>query len=158
MVQLVPMNEDEFQSYLQYAIAEYGEGHVKSGGWKAEEALERATEEYRTLLPDGLATKDQYLYALKDEGPQVGMLWFAVRTNQGPGAFVYDIRVYEQFQRRGYASQAFLAMEEKVRELGLSKITLHVFGYNHGARDMYRKLGYIETNVIMAKTLETSTN
>ena len=35
----------------------------------------------------------------------------------------------------------------------MGKIQLHVFGHNSGARALYRKLGYEETNVIMTKRL-----
>jgi len=45
------------------------------------------------------------------------------------------------------------ALEERVRHLGLSTISLHVFGHNHAARALYEKLGYVTTNVMMSKTL-----
>ncbi|MBO0780737.1 MAG: GNAT family N-acetyltransferase [Ktedonobacteraceae bacterium] len=157
MVQLVPMSESEFQEYLSYAVAEYAQGHVEAGGWTQDEALQRATDEYRQLLPDGVTSKSHYLYTIRnEEGQNVGMLWLAVRPRgKGSEAFIYDVRISEQFQRRGYGSQAFRAMEEKVRELGLNSISLHVFGHNHPARQMYQKLGYIETNVLMTKKLDT---
>ncbi|HEU5369826.1 MAG TPA: GNAT family N-acetyltransferase, partial [Ktedonobacterales bacterium] len=65
----------------------------------------------------------------------------------------YDVRIDEAFRRRGYASQAFLELEHKARNLGAARISLHVFGNNHAAIDMYTKLGYEPTNVLMAKTL-----
>jgi RimJ/RimL family protein N-acetyltransferase len=70
-----------------------------------------------------------------------------------PCAFIYDIEIYEPFRRRGYASQALLAAEDKARELGLKAIALHVFGYNTGARALYDKLGYRVTDLTMAKDL-----
>ena len=83
------------------------------------------------------------------------MLWFAMREGQGmPTAWVYDVRVDEAFRRRGYAQEAFAELETKVKALGGNKIALHVFGNNYGARDLYAKLGYVETNVLMSKTLE----
>jgi ribosomal protein S18 acetylase RimI-like enzyme len=95
------------------------------------------------------------LYSIEDmAGAKVGMLWFAVeRRPAGARAFVYDVEVFEPFRRRGYAEQAFKAMEERVRELGLNTISLHVFGHNHAARTLYEKLGYIATNLNMSKTL-----
>lgn len=156
MIRLVPMNETEYQEYLDFAIADYAQEHVKAGRWNAENALQSATQEYQQLLPDGLHTKNQYLFTIVDEltGDKVGMLWFAVteRANE-PVAFVYDVIVYEPFRRHGYGEQAFLAMETKVRELGIKRIGLHVFGHNHAARAMYEKLGYVTTNVAMSKSL-----
>lgn len=46
------------------------------------------------------------------------------------------------------------AMENEVRSAGLKAVRLQVFGNNAVARSLYRKLGYIETNVIMAKDLD----
>src|SRR5689334_1371017 len=84
MIQLEPMTEAEFQAYLEPAIEEYGQEHVKSGRWRAEEATEKSTAEFRALLPDGVHSTDQHLFAIKDEaGTQVGILWFAVRDNNG---------------------------------------------------------------------------
>ncbi len=44
-------------------------------------------------------------------------------------------------------------MEKIARDKGAQKISLHVFGYNLGARKLYTKLGYAETNVAMSKAL-----
>ncbi len=155
MVHLTPMTEAEFQAFLKPAIEEYGQEHVKAGHWRAEEATEKSSEEFRQLLPDGLATPDQHLYAIKDDrDTNVGMLWFAVTERGGKrGAFVYDVQIYEQFQRRGYATLAFQALEELARDMGLAAISLHVFGHNTAARALYEKLGFVTKNVFMAKTI-----
>jgi ribosomal protein S18 acetylase RimI-like enzyme len=86
----------------------------------------------------------------------VGMLWFAMREPHT--AFVYDVRIDEAFRRRGYASEAFRELEQKARALGAVKIALHVFGVNHAAIDLYTKLGYQATNILMAKSLEGDTD
>lgn len=155
MVHLTPMTEAEFQAFLQPAIEEYAQEHVKSGRWRAEEAAEKSAEEFRQLLPDGLATPDHYLYAIKDDrGTNVGMLWFAVTERGGKrGAFVYNVQIDEQFQRRGYATQAFQALEALARDMGLAAISLHVFGHNTAARALYEKLGFVTKNLFMSKTI-----
>ncbi|HVB22597.1 MAG TPA: GNAT family N-acetyltransferase [Ktedonobacteraceae bacterium] len=162
MILLQPMNETEYQEYLDVAIANYAQEHVRAGRWNAEDALQKATQEYADILTDGLHTKNQYLFTLVDEvdeqtATNVGMLWFAATERAGErGAFVYDVNIYEPFRRCGYGEQAFLAMETKARELGLKKIGLHVFGHNHAARAMYEKLDYVTTNVQMSKSLDTN--
>ncbi|HJZ47702.1 MAG TPA: GNAT family N-acetyltransferase [Roseiflexaceae bacterium] len=155
MVQLTPMTEAEFQAYLQPAIEEYGQDHVTSGRWSAEEANEKSAEEYRKLLPDGLASPDQHLFSIKNEqGENVGMLWFAVTERSGQrGAFIYDVKIYEQFQRRGYATQSFQVLEPLARDMGLTTISLHVFGHNTAARALYEKLGFVTKNIVMSKTI-----
>lgn len=156
MLNLEPMTEAELQDFLEPAIAEYAQGHIDDGQWTEDEALEKSRKEFHDLLPEGVATPNHYLFTLVNESRQkVGMLWFAVRENQGQrAAWVYEVIIDEAFRRRGYGSQAFRAMEQKVRALGLNKIALHVFGKNHAAQEMYKKLGYEVTNVLMAKALD----
>jgi ribosomal protein S18 acetylase RimI-like enzyme len=82
------------------------------------------------------------------------MLWFAVRNRvNARSAFVYDVRIDEQFQRRGYATQAFEALEVLARDMGIATIGLHVFGHNTAARALYEKLGFVTTNVLMSKNI-----
>ena len=156
MLTMKPMTEAEFESYVEPSIADYAEGHVADGQWTPSEALEKARKEFQDLLPQGIHTPDQYLFSLfNDAGQKVGMLWFALRGGEGQGsAWVYDVRIDDAFRRQGYGSAAFVQMEKRVRELGGKKIALHVFGSNHAAREMYEKLGYQTTNVLMARTLE----
>jgi RimJ/RimL family protein N-acetyltransferase len=156
MVTLRPMTEAELQHFLEPAIQEYAQDHVNAGRWTEDEAVEQSRKEFQDLLPQGMATPDHYLFTLVNEEQQsVGVLWFAKRESQGqPSAYVYEIRIDEAFRRRGYASQAFREMEHKVRELGWNRISLHVFGHNQAALQLYQKLGYETTNVLMAKKLD----
>jgi len=156
MVRLVPMNDAEYQPYLDISIREYAEEKVRAGNWQPEEALERSTKEFQQLLPEGVATKDTYLYDIEDEalGAKVGMIWLA-RLMQGtkPVMFIYDFRIDEAHWRKGYGEQAMLAAEVQAKALGYDTIALHVFGHNHAARALHEKLGYEITNINMAKKL-----
>ncbi len=156
MTRLVQMPEQVYRAYVEHSIAEYAQDHTRAGRWRPEEALQHATEEYQKLLPDGLHTKNQYLFLIEDEviHQPVGVLWFGVEERRNKTrAFVYDIIIYEQFRRRGYGEQAFRLLEEKVQALGLTTIGLHVFGHNHAAQALYQKLGYAPTNIMMEKHL-----
>ncbi|HEX4204329.1 MAG TPA: GNAT family N-acetyltransferase [Ktedonobacteraceae bacterium] len=153
---LEPMTEAEFQHFLEPAIIEYAQDHVTNGQWAEEESLEKSRKEFHDLLSDGISTPNHYLFTLVNEAQQkVGILWFAIRESRGQrAAFVYDVRIDEAFRHHGYGSQAFRALENKVRDLGGNKIFLHVFGHNHVAQEMYKKLGYQVTNIQMAKVLD----
>ena len=158
MTILIPMTEDEFQMYLEYHIQDYAQEHVKSGRWSEEEALEKSAEEYQQLLPQGLQTPNNHLFMVVDEQQEknVGTLWFALQERAGQQqAFVYNVEIFEEFRRRGYASHAFQLLEERVAELGATSIGLHVFGHNRAAREMYEKLGYVATNINMVKKLSS---
>lgn len=163
MVRLVPMSAEDLEVRLKQAIPEYAQDHVDSGNWAPEEALARSEKDFHELLPQGVATPNQHLFTIlaEDGGGtdepterKVGMVWFAVAPKRArPSAWVYDFFVAPEYRRRGYGRAAFLAMEEKVRQLGLNRIELHVFGQNQGARALYESLGYEVTNVMMAKRL-----
>ena len=157
MVRLVRMTQTEFEAYLEAAVQDYAQQHVRAGNWSAKKAQHLAEESFRTLLPDGVATSNQYLFNIEDEalGEKVGVLWFAGEEREfGPWAFVYDIRIEKVYRRRGYGTQALEALEERARELGLPRITLHVFGHNSAAREMYAKLGYQEVDLILSKGID----
>jgi ribosomal protein S18 acetylase RimI-like enzyme len=103
-------------------------------------------------------TPGQYLFSIL-AAPEpglparpVGMIWFAALEGR-PQAFIYDFAIDPAYRRRGYGAQALRALEAEVRAVGLESIALHVFGHNHGAQALYRKLGYEVTNLHMAKRL-----
>ena len=157
MLKLIPMAQDIYDAYMENLLKDYSQEHVKTGNWKPEEAMERAREQVLQLLPDGPQSENQYLYSLRDDeiGENVGVLWFAVQEHGNkPEAFIYDIVIYETYRRQGYASSALDAMEAKVLELGIHKISLHVFGHNSPAISLYEKIGFSPTNILMSKELE----
>jgi len=139
------MTEQEFEAFMVISMKDQAEGQVQAGEWKAEEAqgnIERLREQF---LPDGLATAKHSFFTIEETntGAKAGGLWYMVAEEEGKRqVFVVDIQIYEAYRRQGYGSQAFLAMEEKARDLGISTISLHVFKHNHAARGMYEKLGY----------------
>lgn len=156
MITLMPMTEDDFQMYLEYSIREYAQDHMKSGIWNEEAALQEAEQMYQHLLPQGLQTPQQYLYMVVDEqiARNVGVIWFALREQGGEQqAFIYDGKVFEEFRRRGYATQVFQLLEEQAATLGATAVSLHVFGHNTAARVVYEKLGYVATSITMVKKL-----
>jgi ribosomal protein S18 acetylase RimI-like enzyme len=152
MIQLIPMQQEDFEAYLERDIREYAEEHVRNGNWKPEEALERSRKEHEQLLPDGLRSKNQYLFSIIDvAGDQkLGMLWVNVENNQ---AFVYDFRIDESQRGKGYGKQALRALDEKLKQMNVESVALHVFGDNLVAQELYKKMGYQITGIHMRKML-----
>lgn len=156
MVTLVPMTQVELDAYLESSIREYADEHVLAGNWDADTALERSQDEFAKLLPQGVSTPKQYIFAICDElGNKIGMIWFAdQRDTPDKAAFIYDFVIQETYRGRGYGAPAMRALEEQVRAIGIHKISLHVFGANKVARGLYEKMGYEVTNVLMSKNLD----
>ncbi|MFB9991423.1 GNAT family N-acetyltransferase [Deinococcus oregonensis] len=152
VLELNPMTSASYQTFVTHSLTNYAQEKIASGEWLPEDAQENARLEFAELLPEGLATPDQFLFDLHDasRSEQVGVLWFALRgPAQRRRIFVYDVLIHPQFQRQGYAMRAFELLQEKAQDLGAKDIRLHVFGHNHGARALYEKLGFVTTNLIM---------
>jgi ribosomal protein S18 acetylase RimI-like enzyme len=149
------MTQAEFDAWLPRAIREYAEEHVVDGRWSQDEAVEKSRAEHQTLLPQGLATSDHHLWSIvrSDDQKPVGLLWIHMQQKPKPHAFIYNIEVYPEFRRRGYAEAAMKELEVVARRMGAETIRLHVFGHNTAARPLYEKLGYEPTNIVMAKAL-----
>jgi ribosomal protein S18 acetylase RimI-like enzyme len=158
MTLLSSMTEAEFSAYLALAIPDFAQGKVEAGQWAPAESLELSRKVYADLLPQGLATPDHFLFTVRDAATSdnVGMLWFAAQERGGQRiAYVYDVSIDTEHQRKGHASRAFAALEAEVQTRGLTGIALHVFGQNTGAQALYQKLGYLPTNINMFKQLPT---
>ena len=152
MARLVPMDPRDFDPFIERLVREYAADHVRLGRWTAEEGVSKAREETEKLLPKGLETPDNLLFTILAGSPEekVGAIWLAIEPR---GAFIYDLIVFEPYRRRGYAEEGMRLIEAVAREQGAQRISLHVFGDNQGARKLYSKLGYSETNVMMSKPL-----
>ena len=154
MIVLAPMNTEEFAAYLERAIPEFAQDKVASGQWSKASSLELSRQGYDELLPQGLATPENFLFTLReaDASAVVGALWYAIQERAGQRiAYVYDVLVEPQHLRKGYATQALQALEAEVGSRGLGGVALHVFGHNKAAQALYAKLGYQATNINMFK-------
>ena len=154
---LRPLREDEYDDFVARGRESYARDMVAQAGIPEDAARTKAEHDWQHLLPDGLASPGQILFALEDRdtGEHVGDLWIAERASDfgDEAMFVYSIEVYEQFRGRRLGRQAMLLLEDEVRSRGRNRVTLNVFGGNDVARSLYRSLGYAETAVFMSKEL-----
>lgn len=158
MVRLVPMTEAQFAAYLERAIPEYAEAHVRSGDCAADEALALAQADYDSLLPQGVATPGQHLFTIHvdAETTPVGLLWFASRERRGKNsAYIYDIQVREDVRGRGYGRAALQELERLLAEMKIGRVSLYVMGWNTRARALYERLGFVVSGSGMHKVLES---
>jgi ribosomal protein S18 acetylase RimI-like enzyme len=154
MVKLIPMTQNEFKAFLERDIREYAAENVRAGYWSEAEALEKSRQAHDRLLPDGLKTKDQYLYTLHEDKQAVGMIWMKANLDSPrPSGFIFDLFIEAPFRQKGYASQAMLELEEVARGLGLQQLGLHVFAHNQAATKLYEKLDYRVSSLNMIKKL-----
>lgn len=136
-VRLTPLQPAELDPYLDRLVPLYAADHVRVGNWPEAGARERARAQVAELLPQGVGTAGHELRHIEDAatGERVGSLWLALGQGASDGtAFIYDLWVEPRHRRRGFASAALAAAEARARRAGASKLGLHVFGDNVGAR------------------------
>ncbi len=154
MSKLIPMTQAEYDVFLERTIPEYAEDKVRAGYWAESEALEKSRKEFSDLLPEGIQTKNHYLYTLYDNDQAVGLIWLCANVDRPTkNGFIFELYVDESQRGKGYGKEAMLLIEEKARDLGLKSIGLHVFGSNKIARNLYEGIGYEVTSVNMSKAL-----
>ena len=154
-VTLEPLQESDFSSWLDHNVAEFAKDKQRTNGYAPKDALELAKATMDRALNEGLATKDNYIFnAINQNGEKVGAIWFAVQMHFGlRSAFIYDIEIIEPERGNGYGRATMLALEEKVRQLKLDTINLHVFAFNKTALALYQTLGFEITDYSMSKHL-----
>ncbi len=150
------MTGSEFEKYLSTAIPGFAQEKMRAEKMSAAEAEQVSIESYKNLLPKGVESPDQFLFTIVEaqSNQGIGMIWFAKKISAArKQAFVYDFEIEESFRGRGYGKEALLLIETEARALGLDSMGLHVFGHNKDAYALYKKSGYQETNIVMAKNL-----
>jgi ribosomal protein S18 acetylase RimI-like enzyme len=151
MVKLKAIQQEDFERFLEHAILDYAEDHVRNGNWSAEGALEKSRKEFERYLPNGIQTPDQYVWSIVDEANhRIGVLWVQVKDGK---AFIFDFIIDEEYRGKGYGKQALTAMDERLKSMGVESVALHVFGDNVSAQELYKKLGFKITDIQMKKNL-----
>ena len=161
MLELKPMNQDQYNNYITYSKNNYAQEIIKSRGIGIEEATQITNKEFDALLSDGLKSKNQYLYTIEnDNNENIGIIWFSSDSNHGDNElFLCDIEINKEFRGKGYGRESMDLLESKVKEFNMHTISLHVFLHNKIACSLYNKIGYKEVKrgkagVIMKKTLK----
>lgn len=156
MIRTEPMTPERFAAFFEESVARYAEENIRTGRWDASNGLAQSRAEHERLLPQGLETPHEYLRSIVEaaSGERVGDLWYSHRSEGGPKqVWIFWIGIDPAHRRRGYAGEALRSVEVEARRLGSTRVGLHVFAFNTGARSLYEQLGYAATNVVMWKEL-----
>lgn len=135
------MTDDEFKIFEERAILDYSKDLVRSGSCTEEESFNHAKDQFEDLLPDGNDSRDNYLnMIISEKDESLGILW-SLKYSENT-LFIADFLVYDQFRGKGYGKESLKLLETQAKELGLSKIMLHVFQFNSSAYHLYEHMGY----------------
>ena len=154
MIRLIPMQQNQFDAFLEDNIVRYAEENVNNGHWQKEDALEKSRAAFQRFLPDGLKSKDQFIFNILDDDQnlKLGILWVEVKMDEPHRpAFILDFVIDEPHRGKGFGKKSLAALDEKLKQMGAESVALHVFGHNTTAFELYKKMGYEVTNINMRK-------
>jgi ribosomal protein S18 acetylase RimI-like enzyme len=154
MIFIEEMSEDDFDNYLDLAIPNYAEEKVKAKNWHEEVAYEKSKKAFEDMLPEKTGTKNNYLFNIISESKKIGYLWILIiESPLEKEAYIADIIIFEEFRGKGLGTEVMKKVEEKAKQLRVNKISLHVFGHNSRAINLYKKMDFNITNLYMSKDL-----
>ncbi|MGK5742089.1 GNAT family N-acetyltransferase [Micromonospora sp. URMC 103] len=153
------MTASELEPLLGPLQRSYAEELVRHRAVSAAEALDRAADSIRDLLPGGAASEEVLLRVARVDGVAVGWIWVtlpgaAAATDAPPGtgrAWIHNIEVHPEHRGRGYARRMIQLVEAELARLGVPELGLNVFGTNTVAIRLYESLGFRVTAQQMAK-------
>ncbi|WP_172979700.1 GNAT family N-acetyltransferase [Agromyces agglutinans] len=150
---LVPKDDEAVARWLPVAMREYEEARLEAGDSPESADAARAQSEAR-FFPDGRLIEGHLLYTVEVDGEEAGWLWIGPWDSRGTEDWwVYDLRVLDEFQRRGIAREVMRRADEIAREHGAKSIGLNAFATNVPAIALYESLGYLTAALHMRKEL-----
>ena len=134
------MNAQGFESFQEDSERIYMSQLVATG-YSKESAKKKAQSEGQKILPDGVKTKDAVFLTILKDSDKIGYFWFGTRDQRGvKTAFTYAFEIYSHAKGHGFS--AMVKAREYLRELGIKKVTLHVFSENDRAVELYKAVGF----------------
>ncbi len=138
------MSTIEFDNYAGNDT--YAQEISKSKRISIEEAMVEAKSQLLEVLPEGVDTKNHYLFTITESksGKHIGMFWFELQPlgQDKLKAFAYDIFVNESFRCKGYGSQIMNFFEKTAKDYGASILEAHVFHQNVVSVNMCKKMKF----------------
>jgi ribosomal protein S18 acetylase RimI-like enzyme len=155
MLELRPMTQEIFSEYMKKALLHLGEELSRARDISLDAGRALAQISFEDLFPNSrVDDPDQYLFSVRDRGVNIGVLHFGIRRDASePYVYVWDIWIEQAKRGMGYGRKVMKALELEVSKLGLSRISLNVFGHNSPAISLYETLGYRATSISMSKEI-----
>jgi ribosomal protein S18 acetylase RimI-like enzyme len=136
------MTVEQEAVYLPHVVEEYAAELVRSGSYEEARAIAKSRTSFASLHEDA----EVYVAAF-DGDTWVGVLGYVLKgfdddPSTEPALFVYDLEVFEEFRRRGHATEILAHATVLAEDAGAKSVLLTVLEGNDGARDLYEALGF----------------
>ena len=153
-VRLEPMTAAQFTEFMEVILRPYVAARSVADHVSLAEAERFARDQHQKLLPAGQLSPGHQFHSIVaiDSKNQVGGIWFHIDAEK-KHAFLYNISIFPEWQRRGYATAALSLVEAAARSAGCAVLALNVFAENTGAAELYRRAGYNFVSSHMNKRL-----
>tara|TARA_R110002167_G_scaffold338300_1_gene545897 strand:- start:987 stop:1463 length:477 start_codon:yes stop_codon:yes gene_type:complete len=156
-LQTAAFTDEEFAQWRDRSIATYAAEKIAVGTWSADQAVECSRQSFDSLLPAGLATPDHVIRRVNgtETGELIGWFWVGPASSESAPdtGWLYDIEVLPAHRGNHYGKLFMAFAEAEARQLGFTKLGLHVFAPNPIARRLYESCGYAITDYSYAKIL-----
>lgn len=156
MIELIDMNQQDFERYRVHGIEEYACDLARSLLLSQEQARVEATASYNDALPTGLATPNHRLVCARVSGSakNIAIVWYSIKQRTfGKQLFVYDFEVDTAWRGKGYGEKILSAVLDAGRAAGAEYAELAVFDDNPSAARLYTRLGFKAVNTRMYRKL-----
>jgi ribosomal protein S18 acetylase RimI-like enzyme len=156
MIVLRPMTPIEFDEFKKNSQHDFATVLASTEHIAISECLKNASEQFDRLVPEGLASSDQYFFKALDEtlGEPIGYLWLGVQNRFGRKIMsINDIQVSVINRGKGFGKQLMKLVESEAKKVGAVRIRLHVFHSNEIAKKLYLSMGFQVTSLNMIKDL-----
>jgi len=114
-MKLEKMTKDEFDLWARRSQRGYAQDKVRANRLTQAEADEIAEKDFHRLLPEGLNSKDNFLFSMKNQQlKNVGYIWFCIRgAADNRKAFICDIIVEERYRGQGFGKKQCCSWKKK---------------------------------------------
>lgn len=153
-IELKQLPREQMTKFLELSIISYANRLSEDYDLDSELAERKARHETEEVLKDQFENSTNHLCSIIDNSTNqsVGGIMYRIDTLK-ESAFGYQILVFEEYRKKGYARAAIKKLENSLKAKGIKKFTFNVAGNGEIAFNLYKSLGYVTANVFMKKLL-----
>lgn len=128
--------------------------NVRSNAFYSHYTYDEAYEKINDLIGHRRENTAVVFGAFEDE-ELIAFIWaYAHQFREENRMYVSEIRVKEEYRKRGIGSQMLRLVEDKAEKMGLGAIYLHAEANNPDAVRFYKTSGYCEERIQFRKAIQ----
>lgn len=152
-MKIEPITVEIAEKYREQIAQLYFE-NVRSNAFHGCYTYDEAYEKMNDLIGH-LADDTAIVYGAFEDGELIAFIWAYVHQfREEYRMYVSEIRVKEEYRKRGIGKELLRLVEEKTVKMGLGAIYLHAEANNPEAIGFYKAAGYFEERIQMRKEIQ----